>query len=261
MGVAPAGAQDDDAPLAIREVDATDQAAVDVTFFYSGERADLADITVRENGELMEATAAVPFDDQQTLGVVLVIDASTSMEEGALIERVKDAAHQFVDAKAATDQIAIVSFAEKVTVVQEFTTDKAALNEAIDDIALEPETLRCTTPSCGRRRSTATPTLQPNIIVFSDGEDTTSKAEPVDGRGGRHGRRRHAVRHRRREPRVRLRSPPSPRRPVAPPPSPTIPPAWERSSRASRRRSASSTCVTYASEADGRHRSHRAHRR
>ena len=56
-----------------------------------------------------------------------------------------------MDAKAATDQIAIVSFAGKVTVVEDFTTDKEALNEAIDDIALELEHLRCTTPSCGRR--------------------------------------------------------------------------------------------------------------
>jgi tight adherence protein B len=175
VGMGPAGAQDDESPLAIREVDATNPEAVGVTFFYSGEREDLADITVRENGELMEATDAVPLDDQRALGVVLVIDASTSMAEDALIERVKEAAHQFVDAKAATDQIAIVSFAEKVTVVEEFTTDKDVLNDAIDDIALELETSMydaIVRASALYRDSE----LQPNLIVFSDGQDSTSKA-------------------------------------------------------------------------------------
>jgi tight adherence protein B len=174
-GIAPAGAQDEDAPLAIREVDATDLSAVDVTFFYSGERDDLADLTVRENGDLVQAAPAVPYDDQASLGVVLVIDASTSMAKDALIERVKEAAHQFVDQKMATDQIAIVSFAEKVTVVEDFTTDKDALNQAIDDIALELETSMydAIVRSAALYRDSE---LQPNIVVFSDGEDSTSKA-------------------------------------------------------------------------------------
>ncbi len=175
VSMAPAGAQDDDSPLAIREVDATNPDAVNVTFFYSGERDDLADITIRENGELMEATPAVPLDDQRALGVVLVIDASTSMAKNALIERVKEAAHEFVNAKAATDQIAVVSFAEKVTVVQEFTTDKDELNKAIDDIALELETsvYDAIVRSAALYRDSD---LQPNLIVFSDGQDSTSKA-------------------------------------------------------------------------------------
>ena len=38
-GAAPARAQDSGEPLGIRQVDATDLEAVEVTFFYSGERA------------------------------------------------------------------------------------------------------------------------------------------------------------------------------------------------------------------------------
>jgi tight adherence protein B len=176
VGTSPARAQESDDPLSIREVDATDLDNVEVTFFYSGERADLADITVREDSKLVEATTAVPLDDQRTLGVVLVIDASKSMEEDALIERVKEAAHAFVDAKATTDQIAIVSFSDTVTVVQEFTTDKGELNQAIDDIALEPNTSLYD----GIVRASALyrdSELQPNLIVFSDGEDNASKAD------------------------------------------------------------------------------------
>ena len=125
----------------------------------------------------MEATPAVPLDDQRALGVVLVIDASTSMAKNALIERVKEAAHEFVNAKAATDQIAVVSFAEKVTVVQEFTTDKDELNKAIDDIALELETsvYDAIVRSAALYRDSD---LQPNLIVFSDGQDSTLEGHP-----------------------------------------------------------------------------------
>lgn len=175
-GVSSASAQDDGNPLSVREVDATDPTAVEVTFFYSGDRSDLADLTLRENGDLVEASSAVPFDDASSLGVVLVIDASTSMERGALISRVRDAARAFVDAKGATDQIAIVTFNDEVQVAQEFTTEVAELNEALDSIALEDDTsmfdgiVRAAQLFAGSD-------LQPNLIVFSDGEDTGSSAD------------------------------------------------------------------------------------
>lgn len=175
-GVGPAGAQDDGPAIGIREVDATDPSNVEVTFFYSGDRNDLADITLREDGRLLDTSTAVPLEDQRALGVVLVIDASGSMEQGALIERVREAAHAFVAAKAPSDQIAVVSFAEKVTVEEEFTTDTAVIDQAIDDIALAPDTSLydgIVRASALYRESD----LQPNIIVFSDGQDSTSKAD------------------------------------------------------------------------------------
>jgi len=175
-GLSLAGAQDEGSRLGIREVDATDPAAVQVTFFYSGDRNDLADISLREDGRLIEATPAVPFDDTKSLGVVLVMDASGSMATGALIERVREAAHAFVDAKSVTDQIAIVSFNREVRLVQDFTTDKAALDTALDTIALDDDTSLYDgiVRSAGLFRDS---TLQPNLIVFSDGGDTTSKAD------------------------------------------------------------------------------------
>ena len=51
-----------------------------------------ADLTVREDEQVVDNTSAVPLDDQQSLGVVLVIDSSKSMERNALIERVREAA-------------------------------------------------------------------------------------------------------------------------------------------------------------------------
>jgi tight adherence protein B len=175
-GLAPVGAQDGGNPLGIREVDATDPAAVEVTFFYQGDRNDLSGLALREDDRLIETTAAVPLDDQRQLGVVLAVDASRSMEEGALIERVLEAAHAFVDAKAATDQIAIVTYSDEPRVVQEFTDDKAELNAALDGIAVETGTVLYD----GIVRSAALfedTELQPNILVFSDGQDANSEAD------------------------------------------------------------------------------------
>lgn len=169
-----ASAQEQQGPaLAVREVDATNPAAVRVTFTYAGNRSDLTDLVVREGDRVVNATAAVPLSDQQALGIVLVIDSSNSMQQGALIERVIEAAHAFVDSKTVADQIAIVTFNTDVLVMQDFTTDKARLDAAIDKIAIGPDTALYD----GIVRSSALfkdSTLQPNLIVFSDGGDTAS---------------------------------------------------------------------------------------
>lgn len=172
-----AGAQDgQEAPaLAVRQVDATDPTAIRVTFTYAGDRDDLSDLVVREDDRIVRTAPAVPLSDQQALGIVLVIDSSNSMQEGALIERVLDAARAFVADKAVTDQIAIVTFDTEVRLVQPFTTDEGLLNDALDEIATGPNTSLFD----GIVRAAALfeeSTLQPNLIVFSDGADTSSSS-------------------------------------------------------------------------------------
>jgi tight adherence protein B len=177
FGLGPASAQDDDAALSVREVDATDPTAVQITFSYAGDRNDLTDLVVREAGTIVDTSTAVPLDDQQTLGIVLAIDASGSMQEGALIERVLEAAGAFIDAKAAQDQIAIVTFNSEVRLLQDFTTDKAVLNAALGKISLAAET--AVYDGIVRSASLFADTeVQPNIIVFSDGEDSISASSP-----------------------------------------------------------------------------------
>lgn len=176
LGTLPARAQQPESAVGIRAVDATDPSAVEVTFFYTGDRSDLSGLALREGGRLIETSPAVPLSDQQALGVVLVIDASGSMETGALIEKVKTAAHEFIDAKSGTDQVAIVSFNRDVRLVQDFTTDKAVLDKAIDKIALDDDTSLYDGIVRGASLFEDSD-LQPNLIVFSDGGDTTSSAD------------------------------------------------------------------------------------
>ena len=177
LGAAPSGAQDgSSSALTVREVDATNPAAVSVTFTYVGDRNNLRDLVVREGDRIVQASTAVPLSDQRALGMVLVIDASTSMQRNALINRVLDGARALVDGKSAADQIAVVSFNSQVVLLQDFTSDKASLERAIDKIALGPET----SVYDGILRAAAlfqdNSSLQPNLIVFSDGGDTASRA-------------------------------------------------------------------------------------
>jgi len=175
LGLTPSSAQDSGSALVIRSVDATDPANVEVVFSYQGDRNDLADLAVRESGDLVENTTAVPLSDQQALGVVLTIDVSGSMAEGALIERVLEAARGFVENKSVADQVAIVTFSDQVRLVQDFTTDEATLLDALESQAVEGETDLYD----GIVRASALfeeSGLQANIIVFSDGADVGSVA-------------------------------------------------------------------------------------
>jgi Mg-chelatase subunit ChlD len=77
---------------------------------------------------------------QRRADVVLVIDASSSMDAPKLAAA-KAAAHAFVDAMALPDdQVAVVSFHATAQVVHTLTGDANALHAVIDGIAVAPGT-------------------------------------------------------------------------------------------------------------------------
>jgi tight adherence protein B len=177
LGVMPAawagGGQGTAENLGIREIDATGEDTVTATFFYQGDRSDLGELAVRVDGQLVSTEAATPLDEDRSLGIVLLIDTSQSMETNAAIVRAKEAAATFVANKAPNDQIAIVTFDNDVEVIEEFTTDEAALTAAIDGLALEPQTALYdgVVRAVGLFEDTE---LQKNIVLLSDGADTAS---------------------------------------------------------------------------------------
>lgn len=178
LAVAPgAGAQAEaEERIGIREVDATDPDDVQVTFFYGGDRAAAADVTLRQGDAVLQPNGpVVPFDDDRSLGVVLLIDVSGSMEANAAIERAREAALAFVEGKAAADQIAVVAFDDEVTVLQGFTADADLLETAIDKLAPDGGTAIYD----GVVRSAALfddNELQPNVLLLTDGADRDSSA-------------------------------------------------------------------------------------
>ncbi len=72
----------------------------------------------------------------QNRGIVLVLDNSYSMRYGTNFERTKSEAGQRIDAMAAGDQMGLIAFNDKATVLSMPTNDKNVLKAALD--TLEP---------------------------------------------------------------------------------------------------------------------------
>jgi tight adherence protein B len=141
------------------------------------EPLDPAQLVLTENGEPIEdAEIDLISNVSVPQGVVLVIDTSGSMQ-GAAIEAAKTAAQSFVAQKRAEDFIALVTFADEVQVLSNFTTSRGTLNDQIAGIEATGETalydgiFRATELFSG-----STDQIRKNIVVLSDGADTVSQA-------------------------------------------------------------------------------------
>ncbi len=133
-------------------------------------------VVVRENGKVVKDVTVVPASeaDASEFGVVLVIDASESMQ-GPAIEGAVAAAQALVDRRQPGQAIGIVTFNDRSTVRLPLTTDQAAIDAAL---ATPPE-LRARTHVYDAV-STAVTMLEnddvaaKSIVVLSDGADNGS---------------------------------------------------------------------------------------
>ena len=161
--VGPAGAQQSDDTLVIRALDGRDPGEVVAEFLWTGDRAQVPDLVIRENGTVVESTSPVRLDDAQDFGIVLAIDTSESMEEENAFQQAIVAAEEFVEAKEPGDQIAIVGFGSTVDVaVEAIGTLGIGGGTALYDAVRESVNLFDGTD------------LVPNIVLLTDGRDTDS---------------------------------------------------------------------------------------
>jgi tight adherence protein B len=139
---------------------------------------DPAAIQVTADGQAVSDLVVEPVGASAVpVGVVLVIDASGSME-GAPIEAAKAAATSFITQARAEDRIAVVSFADTVQVLSGFTNNKDALNQAVAAIVAAGETAfnDGVIQGVAMFQQPGAADLLPNMIVLSDGADTASEA-------------------------------------------------------------------------------------
>jgi Ca-activated chloride channel homolog len=136
------------------------------------------DFTIIEDGVEQEvqffSAQSAPFD------LVLLLDFSGStMKKQGLI---KKAAKRFVEIARPDDRVSVIAFALDIQTMCEFTTDKTALNTAIDKINVADgsvvwDSLKwayenvLTTKMAGRRSA---------IVFMTDGADTSSKSTFAD---------------------------------------------------------------------------------
>ena len=177
----PAGAAEQ---LTIRKLDTSAFPEVRVSALFTGERPDLGDVSVRENGKLVNDIDVVPLAESTTpVGIVLVLDTSGSMQAGGRLQQAKQAARSFIERKLPNDQIALVTFANEPRVAVNFTADPGPLVGAIDALQPAGETALWDGVRVGSNLFAERPDLLPYLVVLSDGADTVSASSAGEAFG------------------------------------------------------------------------------
>lgn len=179
---APAFAADS---IVVRKVDTGNFPTITIQALVTGAKTpDLASFTLRENGKLVDGLKVSPISkSSSSVGTVLAIDTSGSMNSNGAIDQARAAAKQFVAQKQPNDEIAVVSFNDAPNTVVDFTKDAGQLNAGIDGLVGRGETalwdgIRQSAALFAERKD-----LLPNIVVLSDGKDTVSKSTFDEARG------------------------------------------------------------------------------
>jgi Ca-activated chloride channel family protein len=135
-----------------------------------------ADFELRDSG-VVQKIQAVSFEDVP-LSLLLALDVSTSVRGDAL-DRLKQAARAAAAALGKDDQAAVLTFSEQIGLKTGWTRDRAVLDGAIDSLTASGATaLRDGIfTALSMRNDAIGRTL---LVVFSDGEDTSSWLEPPE---------------------------------------------------------------------------------
>jgi tight adherence protein B len=134
------------------------------------------------DGKPVTVTGATPLGEQQgsrgKVSIILAIDTSGSMLEPAgrpNIDRAKAAADAFIQAMQPGTRLGLVAFSTQPRVVQQPTTDHAAVRAAVGTLTAQGDTalndaVVLTSGLLGREPG------QRNLVVLSDGRDEGSRA-------------------------------------------------------------------------------------
>ena len=96
---------------------------------------DLAEdsFTISEDNKSISDFSITPFNNTESpLAIVLVLDTSGSMVPS--LANSISAAKEFISTLGPNDQVALIAFKEKPIIVQELTTDRGLLTQALDEL-------------------------------------------------------------------------------------------------------------------------------
>jgi tight adherence protein B len=138
-------------------------------------------VQVRENGEIVEGASVTPAGEEAgQSAVVLVIDATLTMRS-PVIDNAIAAARAFAARRSPNQQLAIVTFNRRTTVLLPFTTNQADIDKAL---ASTPS-LACCTPLYNAVDEAISLLEQAGvsagaIVALSDGADNASSVSPKE---------------------------------------------------------------------------------
>ncbi len=126
-----------------------------------------------EAAQITDLQTAV--DANVSLAVVLVVDVSGSMD-GDPLAQARTAANEFVSGLSPQDTVAVLTFSDSVSLVQDFTSDKGALTLALDRLQAVGNTALYQAASEAAFKAAASPLPRKVIILLSDGVDYGGKS-------------------------------------------------------------------------------------
>ncbi len=176
-GTSPVRAQGD---IAIEILSVDDSAFPIVRMVITADQAGapMTDLAVRELEVEEGGVGATPTEVQLAtnsnlpLALVIALDVSGSMAEGQTLTRAKSAAISLVNSLSSADVAAVLSFADTVDVQQPFTSDKAALNEAISGLEIDGATALYDAVAESARLAQASGRQRRAVVILTDGRDS-----------------------------------------------------------------------------------------
>jgi tight adherence protein B len=131
--VAPSAGAQTGGSVQVRRVISTDAAKVQVVFQYDGAATDVGGLKVTENGKAVpDIKATTALEAGAPPAIVLVVDSSASTDKNATLSEARKALHTFVAAAPAGTLFAVVTAGGDASLLQRLTTDRAAVNHALD---------------------------------------------------------------------------------------------------------------------------------
>jgi tight adherence protein B len=173
LAAAPAGAQEAETGVLIREANTDAFPVLTVTVsIESATDVPTDSISLTENGRDVPAPAIRPLTAAGgQIGVVLVIDTSGSMV-GPPFAAAVAAARQFLQRAGDDVSVGVVAFSSTPDVVAPITASRASALRAVDGLTATGETALNDAVFVASRMFSGQ--IQRNIILLSDGADTTS---------------------------------------------------------------------------------------
>jgi tight adherence protein B len=154
---------------------------------------DASMVRVLENGEPVTSLTVVPASaaGSAEFGIVLVIDTSNSMA-GDPIKGAMEAARMFAAQRNSQQQLAVVTFNDRTSVLLPFTADPSAIGKALEETPpLRKETFLYDGVAKAVELLKDAKMTAGSIVVLTDGTDTgsqTTQAEAIAGAQNAHAR-------------------------------------------------------------------------
>ena len=172
--------------LQISKVDATDANAVKVQFTWNGDAAALTSMTIRQNGNQVQASNPDGLSGNKLQrATAVVLDQSGSMVDSGGLEIAISKTRQMIDDAPASARFSIISFGSHAVVIQSMTADRELLDKALKSINPDPASMTSMWDAVveGTKQLNKWPNYEHDLILVTDGKDDSSTATAKAAQG------------------------------------------------------------------------------